>query len=32
MEKKAKMYLDIMNHRISDHTNPAVWNISDSKT
>ncbi|MBU3811740.1 MAG: MerR family transcriptional regulator [Candidatus Niameybacter stercoravium] len=31
MEKKAKMYLDIMNHRMPDHANPATWNISDSE-
>lgn len=30
IEQKAKWYLDIMNHRIPDNSNPGTWNISSS--
>lgn len=31
IEQKANMYLDIMNHRIPDKSNPATWGISGSE-
>lgn len=32
IEHKANWYLDIMNHRIPDNSNPGTWSISNSES
>lgn len=32
IEHKANLYLDIMNHRVPDNSNPGTWSISSSES